>query len=74
MPARPSVAAGPVRRFYWRLMRGGLSSEEAARATAMTLGLAPMSEDGPISWTVAEVERIAFLRWLWERGAIDDGP
>ena len=56
----------PARTTYRLLAIRGLSPAEAGNLTAYSLGLGPI--DG--GWTVREIERLRFLRYLVDAGRI----
>lgn len=56
-----------VRRTFQRLRMVGLSTAEAGNLTAHLRGL----RIGRQPWTVAEIERLMFLRALVETGRVD---
>jgi hypothetical protein len=56
----------PATATYRLLAIRGLSPAEAGNVTAYSLGLAPI--DG--GWTVREIERLRFLRYLLDAGRI----
>ena len=58
--------AGPVRETFQRLRLAGLSDTEAAALTAWLTGLQP----GGRAWTIAQVERLDFLRVLLASGRL----
>ena len=45
-----------------RLLRGGLTEKEAANITALSIGLRPAGA----GWSIREIERLRFLRYLAE--------
>jgi hypothetical protein len=49
-----------------QLLRRGLSPVEAANVTALLVGLRPI-EGG---WTIRQIERLRFLRYLVEAGRL----
>ena len=55
---------------YRDLGAKGLAPAEAGNLTAYLRGLRPMAQ----GWTVAEIDRILFLRYLVDRGRIDGHP
>lgn len=67
-----TVCAAPQgmspRATFRRLRVCGLSAQEAGNLTARLEGLRPV-RDG---WTVLEIERLVFLRWLVDRGRFAD--
>lgn len=65
-----SGAASP-RATFRRLRFCGLTPEQAGNLTARLEGIKPIRG----GWTVAEIERLNFLRWLVTRGRfVDDQP
>lgn len=60
-PRRPSEAKLAYLRWRWR----GMDERTAAVMTALELGLPPRAD-----WTLAEIERWRFTRWLYLRGRI----
>jgi hypothetical protein len=50
----------PTRWTYYGLRRAGLSREEAGNLTARLAGIGPVRG----GWSVTEIERLRFLRWL----------
>jgi hypothetical protein len=56
----------PPRATYRELRAKGLDPAEAGNLTAYVHGLQPMGT----SWTVAEIDRLLFLRYLVERGRL----
>ena len=59
------------RATFRRLLFCGLTPEQAGNLTARLEGIKPI-RDG---WTVAEIDRLVFLRWLVTRGRfVDDEP
>ena len=71
---RPDIA-GPLRRptqsspavgLYRDLGAIGLAPSEAGNLTAYLRGIRPVEQ----GWTVAEIDRLLFLRYLVERGRI----
>ena len=68
---RPSRRATPVdrrpaRTTYRLLAIRGMTPAEAGNLTAYSLGIGPI--DG--GWTVREIERLRFLRYLVDAGRI----
>ena len=61
-----AVATAPARRTFNRLRMAGLSTDEASNLTAHLAGL----RIGRQPWTVAEIERLRFLRSLVESGRL----
>jgi hypothetical protein len=55
---------------YRDLGAKGLAPVEAGNLTAYLRGLRPVDQ----GWTVAEIDRILFLRYLVDRGRIDGHP
>jgi len=64
--AAVGLADAPARRTFDRLRMAGLSTDEAANLTAHLAGL----RIGRRPWTVAEIERLRFLRSLVETGRL----
>lgn len=62
-----TMAMSPGATFR-RLRVCGLSAEEAGNLTARLEGLRPIHA----GWSVAEIERLVFLRWLVRRGRFAD--
>lgn len=50
------------RAMFMGLRRIGLTTEEAANLTARIAGIGP----APGGWTVGDVQRLLFVRWLAE--------
>lgn len=63
----PVRSPGSTRLVFERLERCGLDAVQAGNLTARLAGLEPV-RDG---WTVEEIDRILFLRWLDGCGRID---
>jgi hypothetical protein len=61
-----AVATVPARRTFNRLRMAGLSTDEAGNLTAHLAGLRIARQP----WTVAEIERLRFLRSLVETGRL----
>jgi len=55
---------------YRDLGAKGLAPAEAGNLTAYLRGLRPVDH----GWTVAEIDRLLFLRYLVDRGRFDDHP
>ena len=55
-----------VRSINLQLLQRGLSPSEAANVTAVSLGLRPVES----SWSVGEMERLRFLRFLVASGRL----
>jgi hypothetical protein len=53
-----------ARTTYVRWLHKGMTPREAGNLTAAGIGLRPV-ETG---WTPVQIERVLWLRWLWERG------
>jgi len=54
------------RSMFMGLRWSGLTSEEAANLTARLAGIGT----APGGWTVADVQRLQFLRWLVDSGRL----
>jgi len=64
---RPMVTSMPsIRSINLQLLQRGLSPSEAANVTAVSLGLRPVES----SWSVREMERLRFLRFLVASGRL----
>jgi hypothetical protein len=63
MAADPSLATRPMHRA---LIRKGLTVDEAANLTAFMCGI-PLRE---VSWSLAQINRLLFLRELHRTGRI----
>ncbi len=61
----PRTTAAP-RAIYRRLLIAGLTPTEAGNVTAVAVGLPPV-ESG---WSVREIERLRFLRYLVDEGRV----
>ena len=61
-----------IRGMFIGLRRCGLSVEQASNLTAHLAGIQPV----PGGWSLAEVERLRFLRWMVSAGRLgaDDVP
>ena len=61
-----------IRGMFIGLRRCGLSVEQASNLTAHLAGIQPV----PGGWSLAEVERLRFLRWMVGAGRLgaDDVP
>lgn len=61
-----------IRGMFIGLRRCGLSVEEASNLTAHLAGIQPV----PGGWSLAEIERLRFLRWMVSAGRLgaDDVP
>jgi len=62
MPATSPSA----RSIQLQLLRRGLSPVEAANVTAVSVGLRPADS----GWSIGQIERLRFLRYLVERGRL----
>ena len=62
----PDRARDP-RATFMALRWSGLTSEEAANLTARVAGIGST----PCGWTVADVQKLLFLRWLVERQRLE---
>ena len=62
MPATSPSA----RSIQLQLLRRGLSPVEAANVTALSVGLRPVDS----GWSIGQIERLRFLRYLVERGRL----
>ena len=62
----PALSSTPPRTTFRDLLTKGLDPAEAGNLTAFVNGLQPMGT----SWTVAEIDRLMFLRYLVERGRV----
>jgi hypothetical protein len=62
--ATPTLPARPTRSTYRMLLMRGLAPDEAANLTAYMSGI-PVAE---ASWTLAQVNRLLFLRELQRSG------
>jgi hypothetical protein len=60
---------GTVEVDFGSLRARGLQAMEAGNLTAYLHGLAPV-ESG---WTLGEIKRLQFARWLVEHGYLDEG-
>jgi len=63
----PRRARPAARATYRDLAARGLAPTEAGNVTAFMRGLRPAHQ----GWTVAEIDRLLFLRFLVERGRLD---
>jgi len=69
---------------YFAAIREGMDDRAAARTVAASYGLlthrrdegghGPVDEARPIEWTLEEIERLCFLRYLVERGTVTEFP
>ena len=65
-PAQPGRSVAAARTTYRQLGSIGMRPAEAGNLTAFLLGLTPV-EGG---WTISEVERLLFVRYLADRGLL----
>jgi hypothetical protein len=65
-PEPDRAEARPARVLFTRLWMCGLTAEQAANLTARLEGL----EAADSGWSLVEVERLLFLRWLVESGRL----